>query len=233
MEKLVLVTRPLEQAQDFAAELKINGFVPVIQPLIDIQYYPTDLSAFAKPDAIIVTSRQAMQAVIVPQEWIGVPVFCVGDKTSETARQAGFQTVIIGHGGIDGLLPLIHAQLSEGARILYLCGESVTRDLQEGLGEAYQVETRVAYRADAVQEWNTETLHNFSRLYCITLFSKRTGEILADFIRRNNLLSVPSTINLLCLSDAVLESVIDLPWQSVTVAKEPTQKSLLEALRYI
>lgn len=233
MTALVLVTRPIEQAKDFAAEIETMGAVPVIQPLLDIEYYPFDFNLVTKPDAVILTSVQSMEGREFPDEWQrDVPIFCVGSKSEDSARAAGAHILYSGQSGIKGLIPVIRDKIEPGKNILYLCGEHVTQDLQEALPE-YVVESRVLYRARPVLAFRDDVMCIFPKVKIITLFSRRSAEILYDIMIKNGLISVAGNIKLLCLSPAVLESVHDGRWKSCHVADSPNVSAMLEKLKDI
>lgn len=230
MSAVVLVTRPFEQARAFAAEIIPLGALPVIQPLLDIEYISLDFETISKPDAVIVTSLHAVKGRIFPVGWQDVPVYCVGEKTAESARISGAQMCVCGEGGVESLLPLIRLDIPRGSHILYLCGNHVTCDMTEALHD-YKVEAVIGYRASAVDTFQPDILAVFPEIVYITLFSARTGRILSDLMNKNHLNPYAKNIKLLCLSSSVLESVQEIGWKSCHVAEHPTQTSMIEKLK--
>jgi uroporphyrinogen-III synthase len=61
MSRLVLITRDIEQAKDFAVDIQSIGATPLIQPLLDIHYTNIDLQRLKRPSAIVLTSQHAMK----------------------------------------------------------------------------------------------------------------------------------------------------------------------------
>ncbi len=232
MSRLVLVTREIEQAKDFSAQIQAIGGVPVIQPLLDIDYFPVDFKKIAKPHAIVLSSPQAMRGREFPILWADVPVFCVGLKTEMVARDAGAKICITGRDGIDDILPMIRKKIPAGQTILYVCGEHIRRHLPHALPQ-HHVQSIVTYCANTVEGLSQETIDCFYRLHTITLFSPRTGLILKQFMGKYDLNHFAVTINLLCLSSSVLESVKDMGWKSCYVAGEPTQSGMIDKLKMI
>jgi uroporphyrinogen-III synthase len=230
METLVLVTRPLEQARDFAAEVKLIGAAPVLCPLLDIEFYPADFQRIPKPDAIVLTSPNAVSHQTFPMDWSGIPVFCVGETTEAAAIQAGAALRYVGVGNVLDLLPMIRATLAIGKTILYLAGEDVSRDLTQALPE-YRIDQRIIYRAVPVDDFQHGIRDIFPKIGVITLFSRRTGLVLRDILITNALTSYAKNIKLLCLSSSVLDSVGDIDWASCHVAGVPTQAAMIEELR--
>ncbi len=232
MSRLVLITRDIEQAKDFGIDIQSIGATPLIQPLLDIHYTNIDLQRIKRPSAIVLTSPHAVKGREFPPLWHDIPVFCVGVKTEMVARLAGAHVCITGHGTIDELIPLIKQKIPAGHDILYLCGEHVSRNLQQAL-PSYHIEPVVTYHARAAHELSQDTIDSFYRLHTMTLFSPRTGLILKKFMEKHDFNHFAGTINLLCLSVPVLDSVKDMGWKSCHVADTPTQHSMVDKLNMI
>jgi len=232
MSKLVLITRPIEQARDFAEQISTLGFTPLIQPLLEIDYFPFSVDAVMKPAAIILSSRQSIQNFNLPLEWLSLPVFCVGEMTEHIARQKGFLNVVSGQGGLVDLLPAITAQIPAGGNLLYPRGEDVRHDLQMLLPD-YKIHDVITYRARPVSRLDPDVLGKFDRIDVITLFSVRSGTVLRQLIHENGLISHIKNINLLCLSPSVVESMVEMGWGSCVSADFPNQMSVIEKLKSI
>lgn len=232
MQKLVLVTRPIEQATEFAELINALGFTPLIQPLLEIEYFPFSLKQSEKPAAIILSSRQSLKNIEIPADWRAIPVFCVGDMTAKVARQAGFQNVIAGDGDLTDLLPLVLGQIPAGQNLLYLRGEDVRHDLKTCLPD-YHIQELVTYRAKPVAALQSDVLSRFGEIDVITLFSARSGAVLQRFIHENGLISHVKNINLLCLSPSVVESMVEMKWKSCIAPDFPNQHSVIEKLKSI
>lgn len=232
MSKLVLITRPIEQAREFAEQITELGFAPLIQPLLEIEYLQFSLDRITKPAAIILSSRQSIQNSDMPVEWLSLPVFCVGEMTEHIARQKGFLNVISGHSGLVDLLPAITSQIPVGGNLLYPRGEDVRHDLQLLLPD-YKIHDVITYRARHVSRLDPDVLEKFAQIDVITLFSARSGAVLRQLIHENGLISYIKNINLLCLSPSVVESMVEMGWGSCVSADFPNQMSVIEKLKSI
>jgi uroporphyrinogen-III synthase len=230
MQKLVLVTRPIEQATEFAEQVSAAGFTPLIQPLLDIDYLSVDVRGIHLPAAIILSSRQSVKNVEIPVLWHEIPVFCVGDMTEQAAQMAGFANTIAGQGNLTDLLPLVKARIPAGQSLLYLRGENVSHDLKLALPD-YAVEERITYRAVPIKSLPADVIERFAQIDVITLFSARSGAILKQFIHENGLISHVKTINLLCLSPSVVESMVEMGWGACVMSDLPNQMSMIEKLK--
>lgn len=230
MQKLVLVTRPIEQAVEFATHITAAGFIPFIQPLLDIEYLSVDMGDIRSPAAIILSSRQSVKNIEIPVIWRGISVFCVGDMTEQAALTAGFTNTIAGQGNLIDLLPLVTSRIPAGQSILYLRGENVSHDLTQALPD-YQIQERVTYRAAPVKCLSDDVIERFAQIDTITVLSARSGAVLKQLIHEHGLISHVKTINLLCLSPSVVESLVELEWRSCVMSDYPTQMSMIEKLK--
>lgn len=230
MASLVLVTRPIEQAAEFAEQIRAAGLTPLIQPLLTISPRDVVLTDADMPAAIILSSRQSLKNVHIPSVWQDMSVFCVGAMTEKTARQAGLTNIITGHGNLADLFPLIRARIPAGRTLLYLRGENVTYDLHRELAD-YQIHEVTTYCATPVAHFDPEVLEDFAQIDVITLFSVRSAAVLRHLIHENGLISYVKNINLLCLSASVVESMVEMNWKSCMMPDLPTQFSMLEKLK--
>lgn len=109
MPPTVLLTRPQPDSQSFAALLSTlpeTAHLPVlIAPLMRIVPVPHDSAALAAAAGLVFTSAHAVASAGPGR---GRPAICVGERTGQVARDAGF-AVIQGAGTADSLVPLIAA----------------------------------------------------------------------------------------------------------------------------
>jgi uroporphyrinogen-III synthase len=231
MPHLVLVTRPKEQAKDLIQSIYGLGGIPLVQPLLSIVKCNPSFDGLDRPEAIIITSSQAV--VMVPYASAdSIPVYCVGKKTAEQAKQAGYLYVQSAEGNVQDLIKLIRHRVKQGDKILYLRGEFITHNLVQDLRD-YVCQEIIMYQALAIDYFSQDILDKFSEIAVITLFSPRSGQILKMNIDRYSLETYLLRIKLLCLSEAVLESVQDLPWASCHVSPQPNIDSFVTKLRDI
>jgi len=229
MVQTVLVTRPFVQAREFAADIEKIGFIPLIQPLLDIHFIPFSFGNIIKPKAILLTSLHGLGSEKPPLDWADIPVFTVGLKTKDVARDAGFHNIYSGDGDIDDVIPLIRQHIPALSRLLYMRGEHIQRDSKTLLPD-YQIDEKITYDAKPVRKFDDNILNSFTNIDILTLFSARSGAILKDLLSQYHLASRLKSIKLLCLSRAVLESVKELNWTSCHVAEHPTAPSMIKTL---
>lgn len=99
----LLLTRPEPDARRFAAELP--GAEVVISPILRIEAVVHDAARLRRARGLVFTSAHAVGAAGPGRGRLAI---CVGGRTGQVAREAGF-AVREGHGTAESLLPLIAA----------------------------------------------------------------------------------------------------------------------------
>jgi len=146
---ILLLTRPRASSEAFARQFhaRFGADWPVlISPLIEID--PLD-GAIPPAEALIFTSQHAVRVFAEREDAMGRVAYCVGARTAQAARKAGFHA-IAGEGGAEALIPVIKATYS-GERLLHARGEEIAFDLAKALDYA-GIETNeiVLYRQVSV-----------------------------------------------------------------------------------
>lgn len=132
----VLLTRPKAQGEAFARDLAARFGTrvrPVLSPLMAPSFLTPDLpeGPFA---AVIFTSATGVTTALPVRAGLPARAFCVGQKTAEAARAAGFQPTSA-DGDAEALLSLILANPPAG-RLLHLRGLEARGDLAGRLSAA-------------------------------------------------------------------------------------------------
>lgn len=230
MTQLVLITRPIEQAQTFADSVSAIGYSPLICPLLNIETISTSFEREDCPDAIIFSSSQAIHQLQIPGSWMHIPAYCVGPLTANAAKDNGFQNVIAGTSGIEELSHIIREDMEARSILLYLRGEHVHQDINHLLPN-FNIREILTYRAHPIQHFTPQLLDQFDKINIVTLFSHRTGLIFKELIEKNALTPYLKNIKLLCLSPSVVDSVKELNWKECHIADLPNQSSMIEKLK--
>ena len=85
----ILVTRPQPGAAQTAAALCARGHEPIVAPLLQIEILAEVDPKAADWAAILLTSANALPGIVKSagrSAWRGMPVFAVGDRTAQAAR---------------------------------------------------------------------------------------------------------------------------------------------------
>lgn len=118
----VLLTRPKAAGERFAAELAVPVILSPLMETVFLDPEPLD----TPPDAMVFTSENGVRGFVRGSAWRGL-AFCVGERTAQEARDAGFEAE-----SADGDLRDLNALLSdraEGLRLVHSRGRHVAGDL--------------------------------------------------------------------------------------------------------
>lgn len=119
---VVLITRPEPAARRFAAQVADLGLSSVIAPLMQIVPVPHDADVVKAAHGLVITSENAIPFA---GAGAGRPAICVGPRTAELAREAGFD-VTQGPGDAARMMPLL---TDLGPGWLHLRGTRVAAEL--------------------------------------------------------------------------------------------------------
>ena len=201
----VLVTRPSLSATRTAEKLIALGHRVIIDPVIEIEamQFETDVTGVS---AIAFTSSNGARVTSTVEHLKRVPVFAVGTRTAEVARESGFQNVGVAAGDVNALGELMAAELPMGARVLHLAGENQAGDLAGRLAQnGLRVETRVVYRARPSAQMKPETVAAFreGKIDVVLHYSERGAAAFVRLLDAAHIGDVIPKPRHLCLSSAV------------------------------
>jgi uroporphyrinogen-III synthase len=230
----ILVTRPQPGSAQTAAALKERGHEPITAPLFQIEIL-SEVDPDAGPwTAILLTSANAMRGVADlarRDRWRATPIFAVGDRTAQAARNHGFADVTSATGNVNDLVNLVAARISPPARLLYLCGEERSGDLAGALrAKNFIVDVVAVYRmiaartlpepaASAIRDGVDGVFH----------FSRYSAEAFVKAASNAGLLEIALAKPVhYCLSDQVAEPLRAAGAANIRIAARPDETSLLE-----
>lgn len=226
----LLVTRPPEDAARFVAALRAGGHTAVVAPLLEIAVRAT-APDLAGVQALLFTSANGVRAFAANSARRDLPVFAVGDRTAELARETGFRDVRSAAGDVAALAALAAAQAEPAAgALLHVAGSKRAGDLAGALEDAgFAVRRAVLYDARPVAALPEAARRALAQgaLDGVGFFSPRTAESFVRLVRAAGLSHATEGLTAVCLSPAVAEAARDLTWRDVRVARTPTQEALL------
>jgi uroporphyrinogen-III synthase len=182
--------------------------------------------------AIVFTSANGVRVAAAHEPLKASPVFAVGTRTAEVARECGFRNVGTAAGDVNALADLLLAELAEGAHVLHLAGEDRAGDLPGRLASrGITVETKAIYRARVSAKLKPETVSAFrvGRIGAVLHYSERSA---AAFVRLADAAAVGDDIRKtrhLCLSPQVA-APLKLFGATVAVAEAPEEDALFALL---
>ncbi|MEO0486740.1 MAG: uroporphyrinogen-III synthase [Pseudomonadota bacterium] len=219
-----LITRPEPDGSRFAARLRDHtGLETVLSPLMAVKTLPVSIQmdSFA---TVILTSPAAARCL----ETLGIPkkrhCLCVGDKTAQTARAAGYTAVSAG--GTARELTTLLTWDPGRAPYLYLRGADTTGDICATLtAQGLECVEVIVYKQEKQDFTAAATaLLSGSRPVVLPLFSPRSARIAAP------LAAASAFVHPVAISPAVAAAwPADAP-RAATVAQAPTEDAVLEAI---
>ena len=230
----VLVTRPLEDARETEAALKVRGHDAVIAPLLFVNFHDGPEIDLAGIQAILATSANGVRALARRTARRDLPLLAVGPQTAEAARESGFEDVKSADGDSTALAKAVPAWASaEKGPLLHASGAEGEGRLAKMLTAAgYRVRTEYLYDVGAVTELPLAVRNELAagRLDAVLLFSPRSARIFADCVVSAGLGVEASRLIGVCISQAAATALAPLNLRDIRVATRPNQASLLECL---
>ena len=223
----VLVTRAEPGASATGRRLAALGYLSIIEPLFTLEPIKADLPRF---DVLAFTSANGVRAFARLSSLRDAPVFCVGRRTADAARDAGFENVSSAEGDVTALLALIKRHATPDASVLHAGNEESRGDLAGALKAAGRdAHFRALYRArpaNAPGPALADHLLNSSRLEAVLVHSPRAATILAGFLAGA---SNPTRLAIAAISPQAASALI-VHASRLEIATSPDEKSLLLAL---
>jgi uroporphyrinogen-III synthase len=237
----VLVTRPHPDDEVTAGALRARGFEVLRAPMLRFEPVPFYDDMEARYGAVIVTSANAVRAVVphlAGSRLLKLPLFAVGEHTASEARSAGFSEVIAAKGDAGALRDLVLAgvkskQLKKAATLLYLAGADLARDLAGELGEkGFTVMTHTTYRMVPASSLPREVCDAFvaHQVEAVLHYSRRSARAFLDAARSGGVEISALALPQCCISAAVASILRDAGATQVTAAVSADENALFEAL---
>jgi uroporphyrinogen-III synthase len=226
----VLVTRPLDDANETAALLRARGHEPVVAPLLEVHYHdghPLHLNGI---QGLLATSANGVRAFARRTSRRDFPVFAVGSQTAQAARDAGFDTVHNADGNANTLAQTVQATARPlDGPLLHAAGAEAEGRLAAALTVAgFTVRTEVLYDVPSVADLPPAARDAFPTLDAVLIFSARSAQAFVDCATRAGL--TPVNLIAVAISAAAAKPLSALAFREVRVAAHPNQGSVLDAL---
>jgi uroporphyrinogen-III synthase len=207
------VLRSEPGASDTVRKARRRGLDAISLSLFQVEPVAWEVPDIDHFDALLLTSANAVLHGGAGLDGLkSLPVYAVGAATAQAAREAGFDIVMTGAGGVDELL----RKISPGVKMLHVCGEH-----RRGPANPLQAITPITvYRSlerpspDLSQAENAVVLVHSARAAAV--FRKMLDA--ADFNR--------VSVAIAAISDAAAKAAGG-GWKSVDVAQRPSEDALL------
>jgi uroporphyrinogen-III synthase len=237
----VLVTRPHPDDEATASALRARGFEVLRAPMLRFEPVPFHDDADARYGAIIVTSANALRAIVshlADSRLLKLPLFAVGEHTASAARDAGFGQVLAAKGDAGALRDLVFEsvkskQLKKASTLLYLAGADLARDLAGELGEkGFTVVTQTTYRMIPASSLPREICDAFmaNQVEAVLHYSRRSARAFLEAARSGGVEISALALPQCCISATVAAVLRDAGATQVTAAAQADENALFEAL---
>lgn len=231
----VLLTRPAAQSARFAQvlERQFPGIAVHHAPLIAPEFLQATFPhrEFA---AVIFTSETGVEGVrrLMRGDRPHLPrtAFCVGGRTAEAARRAGFEA-ISAEGDVHALEALIRASAPKGP-LLHVRGEDAAGDLVGSLKKAgLETDSLVVYAQRPQPLASTaRALLAAPGKVIVPLFSPRTARIFVEACRE---LPLSAALLVAVISQNAADALADLPVAALQIAATPDAAGMQDAIARI
>jgi len=229
----LLVTRPDPEGERTAKALEKLGHHVIISAALDIRYLIDASISVKKPQAVLVTSVNAVRALERHgrnRDMLACPVLAVGDRTAVEARRAGFAGAVSAQGSLDDLCALVNEICTPaGGPLLFAAGADQAGDLAGRLGhDGFGVETVTVYKADKVRDL-TDAARKALRdneVDGVLFYSARSAAAFGEQLERAGLAPLADHVTCYCLSQAIADAAAPFASGPVRIAATPDQLAL-------
>lgn len=234
--KKILITRPADVSLEFAGKIHDQGFEAVISPMLRPKALENVIfMERMAEDGFIFTSPRAVKYFADIGDHINkkLPVYCVGPKTEDAARNAGFQDIRTGSGGGQELAALLVKEYPNGAKMLHPCGEFVEDGFYKTLKDRnIEVAPLVVYTMEPIDKMTEDTLCELRTddVLAAVFFSTRTAENFNHLVKLHGVGDHLAQMQAVCISKKVAEALDGDEWQNVIVSDRMNEAALLKSL---
>ncbi len=238
MSKTILVTRAKGDEHEITEALQQLGHHVIHEPLTEIFLNHTiraemEQAMIDEPNAILITSKHAAQALALLSDIRDICMLAVGTATAEALMSLGFSRVYDTGGTLESMLDYIRDGYDDDARFLYISGDHIRSDLPMILSSFGMACTRVvAYHALAAETLSDTLTHQIKRgqVDAVTFFSPRNAEIFATLLEQAECVRASAQMDAFVVSDDVAAAADALDWRQIVIAEKPTLASLVQSV---
>jgi uroporphyrinogen-III synthase len=229
----LLVTRPAPQGEQTGSALRSRGHETILAPLLRVEALTADFGN-TQWNAVAATSANAVGAIAAhPRlpEISGLPLFTVGGRTAQAAREAGFANVMSADGDASALVALMGKSLPAGSKLLYFAGEDRASDLAAGLApDNISVTTVVVYRAIAEPALPPAVCERLraGTIDGVLHFSRRSAQTFVAAAKAAGEWDNSLKCHHFCLSPQVTEPLVEAGARHIHVAVAPDEAAVLD-----
>lgn len=220
---VLLLTRPLDAAQEFAAKLGDGGTV-VFSPLIEIELL-ADIPVF---ETAIFSSRNGVAAA---GSGNGRMAYCVGSRTAKAASESGYNVQFYAQNAAS----LVQKLVSNPPKttVTHLRGKVSRGEINKNLTAAGILsEEYTVYRQNPIPISQEACDLLMSPLKVVLpMFSQRTATLLMLALDDRNISLTSSNLTVIALSKEVAQPLLSIWRDNFTISPEPTGDMMLHIVK--
>lgn len=232
MTATLLLTRPAQAAQDFASAITAAGWRGgvLVAPLMQIAYVPADLAVAAGAGTLVFTSHHGVAG------WMGLggacnlPVWCVGPRTGQAARDAGFSDIRQAPGGNAVSLRAALLAAQPARPVVHVRGAHAAMALAQELDAAGLPAREVVVYDQRPCDWTDAARDLLSRPVpvVVPLFSPRSARLFARVCE--TLPQIRAQLHVIVISHACVAALNASKCSSLTVVDHPDGEAMRNAV---
>jgi len=230
----LLVTRPREDAEAFAAILEGRSHEVVVAPLLELRFLPGGDIPLLNIQAVLATSANGVRAFAARSPERNLPLYVVGPQSAEAATRAGFQNVVSADGDAAALIAKVVDSINPAnGKLLHAGGVETAGRVKQALEErGYQVEAVILYEAVPAETLpaNADEALRTNMLDGVLMFSPRSARVFASLVTKAGLAQNCQNMDAFCISSATADALSPLPFARLAVAGSPNQAAMLDLL---
>ncbi len=229
---LILLTRAIDESRRTAARLSRLGHEAVVSPAFDL--VPTGaLWPAGVIDRVIATSARAFELFSSLPDWPLpeacrlIPLFLVGERTRDAARERGFCGPALVAPDAKTLAEKIELSCASRQKLVYLAGRDRGPELENKLAElGHAVELIEVYAAQPAEILTEEALalSRTGKIAAVLHYSRRSAEIYLNLARKAGL--DLARLNHVCISQNAAAPLLSAGIHAVLVAKAPNEEAM-------
>jgi uroporphyrinogen-III synthase len=230
----VVLTRPKEDSERTAEAVRARGHDVLVAPLLRIE--PVNAELRPNWGGVIITSANAAAALAAHPAREGLsklPVFAVGQRSADAAREVGFTDITTAGGDVRDLVrTIVERRADAKGPLLYLAGEDRSGDLLGDLTvHGIAAELVVVYRAVAAPlPMALLRALRANQVDAVLHFSRRSAESYIAGSVAMGAATVALAVRHVCLSEQVAEPLRNAGAKRVAVAMRPDEAAMIELL---
>jgi uroporphyrinogen-III synthase len=235
----ILVTRPEPENAATADTLRQRGFDVLLAPLLEFEALPIRHDDDVNYGGVVVTSASALRAIRshpLCGQLIALPVFAVGNRTADAARNVGFTNVLSADGDVAALRKLVTDTIPKRSRkipLLYLSGTDIAGDIVSGLAsDGIAATALTVYRMIPVADLPdlVRTAFTGHVIDAVLHYSPRSAAAYVAAVRGAGLEIAGLAVLQVCISEASARVLREAGAGRLVVAERPREVAMIEAL---